>query len=202
MPSSERLELRYIPLPQVVRWDRNPKKHDLGAICRAIEAHGFIDPPKFDPTLNGGDGGLLYGNGRSDALTAMHAHRRPLPRGIAVDDDGVWHLPVIFGVDAVSQIAAEQAAVDHNNLTMSGGEYTALDMSRMWEQEGYLSLLHDLAEHGALPVTVDGDDLDTLLAELRGNGVPDFQPVGIEEQGRLDEKKRCVCPNCGHEFAP
>ena len=29
---------------------------------------------------------------------------------------------------------------------------------------------------------------------------PDFQPVGIEEQGRLDEKQKHVCPECGHEF--
>jgi len=29
---------------------------------------------------------------------------------------------------------------------------------------------------------------------------PDFQPVGIEEQGRLDEKQKHVCPECGCEF--
>jgi hypothetical protein len=32
--------------------------------------------------------------------------------------------------------------------------------------------------------------------------VPDFEPVGVEEQGRLDEKKKCVCPECGAEFTP
>lgn len=32
--------------------------------------------------------------------------------------------------------------------------------------------------------------------------VPDFEPVGVEEQGRLDEKKKVVCPECGHEFTP
>jgi len=30
--------------------------------------------------------------------------------------------------------------------------------------------------------------------------VPDFQPTGIEEQGRLDEKAKVKCPECGHEF--
>jgi hypothetical protein len=29
-----------------------------------------------------------------------------------------------------------------------------------------------------------------------------FSPVGIDEQPRLDEKKKVVCPNCGHEFTP
>jgi hypothetical protein len=34
------------------------------------------------------------------------------------------------------------------------------------------------------------------------NIVPDFQPVGIDEQGRLDEKKPVICPECGAEFVP
>jgi hypothetical protein len=32
--------------------------------------------------------------------------------------------------------------------------------------------------------------------------VPDFEPVGVEEQGRLDEKKKAICPDCGCEFVP
>jgi ParB family transcriptional regulator, chromosome partitioning protein len=31
---------------------------------------------------------------------------------------------------------------------------------------------------------------------------PDFEPVGMDEQSRLDEKKKVACPECGHEFAP
>lgn len=44
-----------------------------------------------------------------------------------------------------------------------------------------------------------GDDLEALLAGLEP---PDFEPVGIEEQGRLDEKAKVCCPECGHEFTP
>lgn len=29
---------------------------------------------------------------------------------------------------------------------------------------------------------------------------PDFEPVGIEEQGKLDEKQKHICPECGFEF--
>ncbi len=47
--------------------------------------------------------------------------------------------------------------------------------------EGLQQMLSDLAaEHGIIP--------------------PDFQPVGIDEQGRLDEKAKTKCPECGHEF--
>jgi len=31
---------------------------------------------------------------------------------------------------------------------------------------------------------------------------PDFQPVGIDEQGRLDQKSPITCPHCGAEFIP
>ena len=31
---------------------------------------------------------------------------------------------------------------------------------------------------------------------------PNFEPATADEQGRLDEKKKCQCPECGHEFAP
>ncbi len=40
------------------------------------------------------------------------------------------------------------------------------------------------------------------LAEEQGITPPDFAPVGIEEQSRLDEKSRVRCPECGHEFTP
>ena len=56
-----------------------------------------------------------------------------------------------------------------------------------------------------------GFDSDTLtnwqrdvgaLGNLIGSEAPDFQPVGIDEQGRLDQKAPVTCPECGHEFIP
>lgn len=54
----------------------------------------------------------------------------------------------------------------------------------------------------------DGVDLEAFWFEdelskiLNSFEVPDFSAVGIEEQGRLDEKAKCTCPNCGHLFTP
>ena len=64
---SETLSLRYVPLAQAKRWDDNPKRHDIEALIRSIETHGFGDPPKYDVTL----GALIYGNGRTEALERM-----------------------------------------------------------------------------------------------------------------------------------
>lgn len=48
---------------------------------------------------------------------------------------------------------------------------------------------------------VDDEALAGMLAGLAGI-VPDFQPVGEDEQGRLDQKKTTTCPECGHVFTP
>ena len=51
-------------------------------------------------------------------------------------------------------------------------------------------------------LTGTGYSLEELQSLIDGMAGPMFEPVGVDEQGRLDEKKRCTCPECGHEFAP
>ena len=62
-------------------------------------------------------------------------------------------------------------------------------------------MLAELAatDKGLLGTAFSGDDLQLLLDDLAG---PMFDPATIDEQGRLDEKKKCQCPKCGHEFTP
>ena len=38
------------------------------------------------------------------------------------------------------------------------------------------------------------------LAEESGVVPPNFDPASAEDQGRLDEKAKTKCPECGHEF--
>ena len=199
--TADTLELRYVPLETLRRWDRNAKKHDLGALVESIERHGFRDPPAFDASLNGGEGGVVEGNGRGDALSAMLAEGRPVPRGI-VAEGGTWLVPVLFGVDAPSQAAAEAYGVAHNQLTLAGGDFTALDIAGLWEPAGYAALLADLAKQGEIPVGMDGDDVDALLRELAqeaGITPPDVEFKEYDESA-ADDVQYCECPNCGHTF--
>jgi len=177
---TDRLELRYVDLATLRRWDRNAKRHDLGALAESITRHGFRDPPAYDPALNGGEGGIVEGNGRGDALSAMQAQGQSAPRGVVVEG-GAWLVPVLFGVDAPSQAAAEAYGIAHNNLTMAGGDFTDLDMAGMWEPEGYAALLRSLAEQGEIPVSIDATALDALLAGLAGTGEPGNLWQGMPE---------------------
>lgn len=187
----ERLTLRYIPLTQARRWDDNPKRHDLDALVRSIETHGFGDPPKFDTRL----GALVYGNGRTEALERMRQAGKEPPRGIGVLDDGEWAIPVIFGVDAESRAAAVAFAIDHNNLVL-GGDLGIEEMLGMWDEQGLQRVLADAPDAGDLLASLSSADVGALL---RG---PDFAPVAAEEQPRLDQKKALTCPHCGEEFRP
>jgi hypothetical protein len=188
--ADEKLELRYIPLAQARRWDENPKRHDLDALVRSIETHGYGDPAKYDSTL----GALVYGNGRTEALERMRQAGKEPPRGIGVTDDGDWAVPVIFGVDAESRAAAVAFAIDHNNLTMLGGGLAVEDLLQIWDEEALVRVLGEIPDAGALLASLGQEDIDALL---RG---PNFKPAAAEDQSRLDQKDPIVCPECGAEI--
>ena len=182
--TGERLEIRYVPVQLVARWERNPKLHDIPQLIKSFEEHGFKDPPKWEPTLNEGAGGIVEGNGRSTALE--HAEQSGMEpfRGILFSTSdieisgkevpaGAWFMPLLFGVDAKSQAAAEAYGIDHNNLVLSGGGFADIDIAALYDLELYKSVLADLEEEGIPAVSTD---LDVLLDELRaaesGFGLP------------------------------
>ncbi len=188
----ERLELRYISLDQAKLWDDNPKKHQLDTLIKSIKLHGFGDPPKFDNSLNA----IVYGNGRTRALSIMSQEGEEPPRGVATTENGAWAIPILFGVDAKSKESAIAFAIDHNNLTLLGGGLEFTDLLSIWDEEGLQRVLEDVPDAGDLLASLDADDVASLLTG------PDFDPVDADDQSRLDEKKTVTCPECGHEFVP
>jgi DNA modification methylase len=159
------LNIKYIPLERVRRWDRNPKPHDLGALIQSFGRYGFKDPMKFEPTLNGGEGGIVEGNGRSEALEVMFEDDpKQAPDGIGVARDGSWRVPVLFGVDAKSEAEAEAYAIDHNALTVMGGNFGPGWEQKLYNLDELLPVAVDLGKLDQLPVSIDPDDLDMLIA--------------------------------------
>lgn len=60
----------------------------------------------------------------------------------------------------------------------------------------------ELVSWGMDAETLNAWRRDTMALSTMLEDVPDFQPVDESEQGRLDEKKKVTCPECGHEFTP
>ena len=186
----ELLELRYIPLDSAAEllWIDNPKRHDIGGVVESIRKNGFRDPSSFDSNLinvRGGQGALVEGNGRMEALTWMKWNEEDAPRGVAVHKEtGAWCIPVHFGLDATSAAAAKAYAIDHNNLVMAGGDFTAYDMARMWDNERYIGVLQSAIEGGEEMQTVDADDLEGLQ-----------QFLGKATVSELNDNERAVTPD-------
>jgi hypothetical protein len=166
------LHIRYVPLSafdlDVQLWEENSKLHDLQLLEESILEYGYADCAKWDTNLNSGRGGFVYGNGRSEALIVklnrmMLAGEEP-PRGVGCNTaTGEWVIPVKFGVDALSEAQAKAFNLSHNLLTMSGGDYSAGDIAKMFSSE-FSRQLKEMADEGdALPVGFDGDYLDSLL---------------------------------------
>ena len=191
---TDELTVKYVPLPTLELWEKNPKRHDLAKLAASIRRYGLKDPPKLEPSLNGGRGGVVAGNGRTRVLRSMKEAGEPPPRGIAVDDSGEWFVPVLVGVDARSQAEAESYGVDSNALTLAGGGLGFEDILQVFDESQLRALLTDLPDAADLLVSFDASELDALLEG------PSFDPESADSQPRLDTKVPIVCPACRHEF--
>jgi hypothetical protein len=182
-PNSKQLEIRYVPLSAARRWERNPKLHNLDEIIAAIQKYGFQDPPAWDGTLNNGEGGLKHGNGRTEALEVMFNRQMPVPDGI-IEQDGEWHLPIVFGNDLPNENVAMAYALDHNNLTLLGGSLSPMQASKMYDQRDYAALSAELIRVKAEPVTVSPEDAKALARGILGRevtGAPAYEETDPEE---------------------
>jgi hypothetical protein len=119
---------------------------------------------------------ILDGHGRLLILSTL------LNEGYTVDD-----LPV---VDIQAKTKKEAAEI---LLAINSHYQTITD-------EGLYEFMHDM--------NIDFEEFENFeLADIdiegfKGAYFGDFAPVGEEEQGKLDEKSKIKCPNCGHEFTP
>lgn len=150
-------------------WVDNPKMHDIGGTILSIQKHGYQEFPKYDINLtnvNGKPGAIKAGNGRIESLFRMEQDKMELPRGLARDKKtGDWVMAIGIGVDAKSEALAKAYAIDSNNLTMAGGDFTGVDISNMWNPQAYLDILKQLGQMGedVMPISVDPDTLDNLI---------------------------------------
>jgi ParB family transcriptional regulator, chromosome partitioning protein len=69
------------------------------------------------------------------------------------------------------------------------------------DDQALVRLLEEQRDAGFSLEAIGSSDasLAALLAKLES---PSFEPVGEDEQGRLDEKAKVICPECGCTFEP
>lgn len=174
------IAIDYMPLSEAVSCitRRNHKLHAIEEMAASFQEYGFVDPPSFEPSLNGGEGGFKHGNGRVEALQLSYERGDAPPRGVKVAEDGEWLVPILRGNAIGDEVAAEAYAIDHNNLTLSGGQFTIEEMARLYDFDEYAEHLEEIYDAGGNLVTVREIDLVVLME----GGEPDLGDFGeIEE---------------------
>ena len=162
--------------PRDLTWLRpdpsNPNVHPPESIA-AIAAS--IHAFGFDqPILATRDGRIIAGHGRY----------------LAAQQLGYTQVPVV--VTDLSSLDATRRLIGDNRIA---------ELSHR-DNDALATLLEQLRADDAANLAGTGYDdaqVDALLASL---APPSFEPVGIEEQGRLDQKASITCPHCHHEFIP
>lgn len=104
-------------------------------------------------------------------------------------------------VEAMKALGWSEASVVHVDLDNTQAAALGVALNRTselaeWDKDILGSLLHGLQEDG-LNLAEIGFDLTDLP-----NYSPDFGAGSADDQGKLDEKAKITCPECGHEFAP
>lgn len=96
---------------------------------------------------------------------------------------------------ALDKLKWESAAVDYQEYNTEAEEYadmTADNEIARWAEFDQTKFLDDIKD-------LDLGDIELLgfkdFPELKT-----FEPGSIDDQGKLDEKKKVECPECGHEF--
>jgi len=118
----------------------------------------------------------------TDFILAGHAIREAMLKKGQTEAD-VVELPF-------DDVTAKQFLIA-DNKTQDDSEWDTAQLGELMKELEALPDI-DLRDTG-----FDPSEIDELFPET-----PDFEPVGIDEQPRLDEKKPVVCPECGNEFIP
>ncbi|MGL5066059.1 MAG: hypothetical protein ACRC62_39315, partial [Microcoleus sp.] len=160
----------------------------------SIEKYDFQDPIKYDPSLNDGKGGIVFGNGRLEWLHHAKKASQAAPRGIR-EQDGEWYVPVLFGVEFATEEEAIAFSISHNLSPLWGADgLTFLDSVKLFDQDLLKVQLTELADISIdlLPVGIDGNDLDLMLG-LDGPGIdPDADDMwkGLPEFEQNNEEAK------------
>ena len=155
---------------ELIPYSNNPKEHPEEQVNKIASS---IKNYGWDqPIVVDGGGEIIKGHGRLQAAEKL----------------GLDEVPVIWRED-LSDAEAKAARIADNKTAESP-----------WSDDELETEIGVLADDDAIDLDslgFDDDELNDMLGELE---VPDFDPVGEDEQPRLDETDPIECPECGHEF--
>lgn len=154
-----------------------------------------IDAIQFDPA-NARKHSVKNLNAIKGSL-AKFGQQKPLvidKNNVVIAGNGTLQAARDLGWDKIDVVRTQLTGPEAIAFALAdnrSGELAEWDMTILGET------LHSLRE-----INFDLPQIGFDTTYLDQFNTPDFSPVGVDEQGRLDEKKKVACPECGHEFAP
>ena len=156
-------KVKYIRIDEILGADINPKDHDIGVLIIAIKRFGFTSPLiRNDDTKK-----LVAGHGRLEALINMYKSEYSLPRGILKDEDGMWLVPVVTGLNFENEEEALSYLIADNKLSEIGG----------WDEKALLDMLKDIDNLEG--VGFDHTDAQEILDNIEADWEADDTDRGL-----------------------
>jgi len=155
---------------------KNPNKHTargMGMLDKSISKYGYVTPMTATA-----DGTIIDGNARLEQVG------QTLPADpIVIHHDGTR--PIIAVRDDIPNGETKAARA----IAIAANRVGQIDLE--WNPEEIAS------------AQIDGVAIEDFFTQEEIDGITgNFLPATEEEQGKLDEKKKVICPECGHEFEP
>ena len=174
------MKIEEVRIDEISNHERNPKQHpdkQIRLLEESIKRFGWTNP-----VILSADNVILAGHARVKAAIAAGNDTVPCIR------------TKLSGKEADAYLLADNrlsdiAPYDRDILA----ELLADIPSDLQELTGFDSVQVDALLKGE-----DISEIDRFISDK----IPDFQPIPEDEVPRLDEKKKAVCPECGHEFTP
>jgi len=141
------LEPKLVPLSEIMRLPRNPKRHDLDMIHGSVRRFGFLERV----IVNRITGRLIAGHGRVDMLQRQKDAGEDAPTGIEVAG-GEWLVPSDY-VDVPAELE-EAASIALNRGTEIGG----------WDDRALAEILRDINDSTEEGLAGTGYDEQMLAA--------------------------------------
>lgn len=159
----------------------NSNKHSIrgmSALEASMRKHGYIAP-----MTAAASGEIIDGSARLETVANI------FDEGVlVVEYDGTR--PIIMVRSDIATADTPEA----REISIAANRIAETNLT--WDAE---VLLADMQSGIDLNHLFDKAEIDALLAGLV---TPDFQPVGADEQPRLDQKAPIECPHCGGSFIP
>lgn len=180
------MEIEDIKLTDIIPSDYNPRKisdADAKKLSKSLKEFGLVDPI----IINLKNYHIIGGHQRFNTL---------LDNYFDTNKDDTYQLLKLGDIGYVFKDTKLTVKDSNHEKALN----LALNkISGEWDLPKLEPLLEDLSLTG-LDLDLTGFD-ETDLEELNLTE-PVFEPVDVEDEPRLDMKKKVVCPECGHEFEP